>query len=254
MSVLKFSMICVLVSFTLILFGQKNNSQQYTHIVYYGDKSKNSTTYMGKVRKGDPGRLQSELNYSNNYSGNVASEKSGPNTDAENYIRYLSRQEKKKNRSEMRHLSDLYSVDEKKLSKGNKREREKYFEEKELMFVERDKLKSPKKKKKNSKVYSFEEFQKLSKDQNKANSYIARNYKISGKKFRKGKKYKYPAGPVSMFIKYKIRDGRTVRTYIDVVEAHLKPDALYELKYHGKGASRQYFLEYQQVPRSKKER
>jgi hypothetical protein len=57
-----------------------------------------------------------------------------------------------------------------------------------------------------------------------------------------------------MFIKYKIRDGRTVRTYIDVVEAHLKPDALYELKYHGTGAGRQYFLEYQQVPKFKKER
>lgn len=235
--------------FVVILIAQNNSDGGYASIFYNGDKTKNSATYFGKVRKGNEERLKSELNYSKNYSGNEAIVKSAPNTDAENYIRYLSRQEKNKKRNEKRYLSDKYNIDEKKLSKGDNRERKKYFEEKELMFIERNKLKSPNNKKNNSKVLSFEEFQQTSKQLNQANSYIARNYKISGKKIREGKKYKYPGGPVSIFIKYKIRDGRTIRTYIDVVEAHLKPDSLYELKYHGTGSGRKYYLEYRYIPK-----
>jgi hypothetical protein len=236
------------------LFSQNRSERDFAFIVFKGDKSDNSNTYLGKVKKGDPSRLRSELGYSSSYSGNESIEKRGPNTDAESYIRYLSRQEKKKNRKQFRHLSDWYSVDEQKLAEGNKRQSQKYFEEKELMFTEKEKLKAPKNKKKSSKVLSFEEFQQLNKDQSRPNTYLAKNYKIKGNKLRKGKKFKHQSGPVSLLIKYKIKEGNMVRTYIDMVDAHLKPGSLYELKYHGEGAGRQYYLEYQQVPKPKEKR
>lgn len=236
------------------LYSQNRSKNDFAYIVFNGDKSENSSTYLGKVKKGDPSRLRSELGYSSSYSGNEAIEKSGPNTDAESYFRYLSKQEKKKNRKQFRHLSDWYSVDEQKLAEGNQRQREKYYKEKELMFTKKGNLKAPKNEKKTSKVLSYEEFQRLNKDQARPNTYLARNYKIKGKKLQKGKKFKHQSGPVSLLIKYKIKEGNMVRTYIDMVDSHLKPGSLYELKYHGEGAGRQYYLEYQQVPKSKKKR
>lgn len=237
----------------LPLFSQKSlEKSKYASIVYRGDKSSNSSTYLGVVKKGDPARLRSELRNSSAYSGNVAVEKRKLNTDGDSYIRYLSKKSKGKKREKFRHLSDLHGVNEDKLLSGSKHQRKKYFENKELIYTDKKSREDKKQKKKEKEVLSYGEFQQLGNEKPRVNSYLARNYKIRGRKLRKGKKFKYKAGPVSMVVKYKIKEGNVVRTYVDVVDGHLKPGSLYELKYHGAGTARQYYFEYLHQPKKRK--
>ena len=249
----QFILIIILALLVMPLFSQnKTEKSSKATIIYRGDKDSNSSTYLGVVKKGDPARLRSELRNSAAYSGNVAVEKRGPNTDGDSYIRYLSKKSKNKKREKFRHLSDLHDVDEEKLLRGSEHQRKKYFEKKELIYTDKKSREAQKQKKKEKKVLSYGEFQQLGNEKPRVNNYLARNYRIKGKKLRKGKKFKYTAGPVSMVVKYKIKEGNVVRTYVDVVDGHLKPGSLYELKYHGAGTARQYYFEYLHQPQKRK--
>ena len=80
----QFILIIILALLVMPLFSQnKTEKSSKATIIYRGDKNSNSSTYLGVVKKGDPARLRSELRNSAAYSGNVAVEKRGPNTDGD---------------------------------------------------------------------------------------------------------------------------------------------------------------------------
>ncbi len=229
---------------SLTSFSQTGNEKQAT-ITFAGDKSKNSRTYIGEVKKGDPDRLRNELRQSGNYTGNVAKVHGNQDPDMNGYINYLSKNRKASEREKFRHLSDIYDIDEKKLEEGNRRYYQKYLTEKERVFTEEKRVIRLERRNNRSQLMTYREFQEAQKSPPQANNYIARNYKIKGKRFWSWRKFKYPPGPVSIIIKYKVREGNTVRTYVDVVDNHLSPGSFYELKYHGTNTRRNYYLEYQ---------
>jgi hypothetical protein len=74
---------------------------------------------------------------------------------------------------------------------------------------------------------------------------LSKYFKISsGRRLRNGQTITKPAGGTALIITYKIREGETINTYVNIVEAYLNPDSKYNLKYHGAGTKRKYYLEY----------
>jgi hypothetical protein len=74
---------------------------------------------------------------------------------------------------------------------------------------------------------------------------LSRYYKISrGRRLRNGTCIKKPAGNITLIITYKIREGRYMNTYVNMIDGYLSPNSRYNLKYHGTGSKRQYYLEF----------
>ena len=76
------------------------------------------------------------------------------------------------------------------------------------------------------------------------NSYLSKNYRIRGRRIQNGHTFKKRAGYVCFIIKYKIKEGKFVNTYVNIVEDYIKEGSKYDLKYHGNASNRKYYLEY----------
>jgi hypothetical protein len=225
---------------------KSNKNNEYATIIFAGDKSKNSRTYIGKVKKGNPETLHGELQSAANYSGNTVTVSGGTGNDMESYIKYLSKHKKRIDKKKFRALSDIYNIDEDKLKARNERYYQKYLDEKQRVYSDEEKEKRKKKNSttKSGKLLTYSQYVEAKSKAPQAKSYIARNYKIKTRRFWKWRKLKYPPGSTTITIVYKVREENTVRKYVSMASAHLGGGKTYELKYHGTNNRRNYYLEY----------
>ncbi|MCF8360520.1 MAG: hypothetical protein K9H26_17335 [Prolixibacteraceae bacterium] len=210
---------------------QTNNKARITFIAKEGDRGK---TYTGKLIKGDLAGLKFELNQSagiSNIQGNNQSQNA-----SEKYVNRVisSSHGKKSKKRAQRAENDLtghYEI-------NSKEELEKVKEKKEEAVQNRYERKN--------KPGFFERLFTPRKQPKKQQ--LSDRYKISKKRIRNGQTIKRQAGPITLIVTYKIRENGFVNTYIDVVEYYLQPGSDYQLKYHGTGAKRNYYIEYVPQP------
>jgi len=72
---------------------------------------------------------------------------------------------------------------------------------------------------------------------------LAKNFKIKGKRLHKGEKLRYKKGNVSLLIKYKVRSGNKVTTYVTTLNTRVEAGKKYCLKYYGNESKRKYYIE-----------
>ena len=152
----------------LLFIGLQLKGQNYAIIEFYGEKSDNTTTYLGKVRKGNANQLVNYLKY--------ARDGEEDKDDVGSYAPQADPNPKP--HKKLKQLTDRYDVDEDKLKRRKKSEYKKYQKAKAEYYQKP--LKLQKKKVDKTKDFSFN----LERDQTK----LGRQYKVRGKKLRKGKK------------------------------------------------------------------
>ena len=197
---------------------------KHTIVEFYGEKNKNSKTYIAKLKKGDPYKLDTYL------QAGTAETSPEPDFSPKQF-------EPSKNRNDTRFLSDIYDIDEKKFNKKKKKYYQKYLQEKKRVLTEHERTKEKKKKERKS-LKLKQLFQPLKKE-----TRLSKQIKISTKPLRQGKKLKFPGGKVNILIKYKIRNEFGVKTYITTLNSRVQTGETYYLKYYGSDAKRKYFLE-----------
>ena len=207
----------------------------HAKIRFVDDEKGSSKTYLGRLTKGDMESLKFELQHS---FGNTQTGKNDKSkTELEGYVgRVTSKNHKKswknRNKDAKDNLIGNYNVkDEKSLQQV----KQKHYKEKE---------------KRATKFGPSENYKSYSEATNapRPNSYMSKHYKIRGKRLRNGHSFRRKAGPVSLIIKYKIRENDKINTYINVVEDYLQDGSKYNLKYHGSGPNRKYYFEFVSNP------
>lgn len=199
-------------------------------IIFTGEKSNNTRTYLGKLKKGDPYRL-------NDYLRSGTSNQTDAPTDA-NFS--LKEYEPRSDRNETNYLSDDYKINENRLKKGKSKYRQKYLDEKEKAF-------SPKKKHERP-IAREAQVKKKDHKPRKAETRLAKKFKIKGKHLRKGKKLRYPAGNVSLLLTYDVKTDNTVKTYVTNLNVKVESGKKYYLNYYGNESKRKYYLEAATTP------
>ncbi|MFA9392279.1 MAG: hypothetical protein ACERKD_20885 [Prolixibacteraceae bacterium] len=219
----------ILATFLFLFFitglQAQNQSNKKAVIQFTGEKNRNTRTYLGKLKKGDPYRLKDYLQ-----SG------TDKQTDEQKDENFAPKEYKaKKDRNKIHYLPEDSRLNEKKLKKGKSSYTKKYREEKEKAFSEKmdsEHLQAGKDKE-----------IELYKKPRKAKTRLAKNFKIKGKRLRKGKKLRYTAGNVSLLLKYEVRSNNTVKTYVTDLNVKLEAGKKYLLKYYGNETKRKYYLE-----------
>lgn len=220
-----------LILLLFLFFGLQLKGQDYAIIEFFGEKTDHSITYLGKVKKGDANRLANYLQY--------ARDGEEDKEDASNYAPKPDANPKP--RRKMKQLSESYKVDEEKLQRKKKKELEKYQKAKAEYYLEPEK-RNGKKKERDFKPRDLS--QSLKSDKTK----LGKQYKVRGKKLRKGKKLKYKQGGVTMILKYKVISDGKYQTYVTTLNSSVKAGEKYYLKYYGNDGRRKYFLE--KIPNS----
>jgi hypothetical protein len=223
----------LLVNFSYIITGNNNqyHSSGISKIHFVDNNEDQSKTYLGKLIKGDIDNLKLELK--NNFADPPASVSDRNKTELDGYIDRITaeKQMKKWKKNGQKANNDLlgnYEVnDEKSLQKV-----------KEKQLKQKEKRSSDKDISGNYKKYTESKSTRL------PNSYLSKHYRIIGKRIHDGQTFKKRAGYVCLIIKYKIREGNYINTYVSVVEDYLKDGSKYNLKYHGNDSKRKYYLEY----------
>ncbi|HPS11924.1 MAG TPA: hypothetical protein PLB87_01520 [Prolixibacteraceae bacterium] len=200
--------------------GEKGSAK----IRFVDSREKYSRTYLGTLKKGDIQSLKYDLQ--NGYSEPVV-RVGGPKsqTESEKYVEKITSGSAQKNGKE-RHKKankDLVGSYEVESSKSLKKIKEQKLHDRS----ERDLIQS----------INQEESQKASRT-------LSKHYRIKGKRIRNGHSFRKSAGPVCLIIKYTVRDGNYLNSYVNVVEDYLKAGSTYNLKYHGSGSKRKYYLEF----------
>jgi hypothetical protein len=201
-------------------------------ITFISNNGDNGKTYIGKLRKGNYMSLKEALSPASPHASNevnVNDEKNSMNGYADQVAIVGERQNKNKLKEAAR--NDLIGNYEAKDKKALKAVQDKKKKANALKSSGKDDAG-------NYKKY-------IEGDGSQKRSQLSRYYKIAtGRRLRDGNAFKKPAGGVALIILYKIREGNTISTYVNTVEGYLKPGSRYNLKYHGTGAKRQYYLEY----------
>lgn len=215
----------ILFLFFVVCSTAQNTSKPYAIIEFAGEKTNNTRTYLGKLKKGDPYRLKDYLQSGTN-------DQTGSTTDDAVFMKeYAPRAD----RNETHYLTKDYKINEKKLKKRKARYYKKYLAEKEKAFSDEEKVKrsEPRQEKK----------KKKQKGPRKKDTRLAKKFKISGKRLHQGKKLKYRAGNVYLLLKYKVKTNNTVKTYVTDLSVKVEAGKKYYLKYYGNESQRRYYLE-----------
>jgi hypothetical protein len=215
------------------VFGTKAGDKiaGYAKIKFVDNNYVHSKTYIGKLLKGDIQTLKYELLNSDAMSSDMVNENKSPEfkDSPDPYsIKIAGKKWKNKNTDAKNDLIGNFNVtDEESLQKVKEKKR----------------IKDNQRISKNKKSENFFKNQNV-KDMPHPNSYLSKHYRISGCRIFNGQTFKKQAGYVCLIIEYKIREGNYLNTYINIVEDNLKADSNYNLKYHGVGSKRKYYLEY----------
>jgi hypothetical protein len=217
--------------FSISITNAQQQANGFVKIRFIDNKDDHSKTFIGKLTKGKIENLKYELN--NNFAEVPANINDRDKSESEGYIKKVTadRFKKKWKKNKQKASDDLlgnYEVkDEKSLN-----------EVKEKKLKERGKRESVKNKSSNN-LKNIDPEHAV-----RPNNFLSKNFKISGKRIHNGQTFKKHTGYVCLIVKYKIREGNYVNTYVSIVEDYLKEDSKYNLRYHGNGSKRKYFLEY----------
>jgi hypothetical protein len=219
--------------FSNIILGNNNqgHSSGFAKIRFIDYGEDHSKTYLGKLIKGDLGSLKYELqqNFANQPSSTGDQNKKNADKSVE---QATSKSYRNNDKNAKKDLIGNYEVkDEKSLAKI-----------KEKKTKEKEKRASDKGISGNNGKHTEE--QKI----HKPNSQLSKNYRITGRRILNGQTVRKPAGYVCLIVKYKVPEGNYVNTYVNIVEDYLKEGSKYNLKYHGNGSKRKYYLEYVSLP------
>lgn len=207
----------------------------HVKIRFVDDEKGSSKTYIGRLTKGDMESLKFELQHSFGNAPVAATDKS--KTELDGYVGRVTsgshtKSMKKRSKDARNGLLGNYEAKD---EKSYQQIRKNHYEEKE---------------KKASEHNNSENFKSYS-DANSAarpNSYMAKHYRIKGKRLHNGHSFRRKAGPVSLIIKYKIRENDKINNYVTVVEDYLQDGSKYNLRYHGSGSKRKYYFEFVSNP------
>lgn len=215
----------LILSIILLLSVKISQAQGHAIIIFEGERTSNTRTYLCKLKKGDPYRLDNYLQSGTTDQGSANDDKAFAPKEYE----------PRSDRNEMKHLSEIYDVDEKKLKKGKEKQRQKYFEEKEKAYQEKRETKPQKQKSdRSAKAYLPQRARKTK---------LARQFKLSSRRIKEGQKKRVPAGNVNLIIKFETRENNTVKSYLTSLNTKLEPGKKYVLKYYGNENRRKYFIE-----------
>lgn len=216
--------------------GTITTSAQYqakgsAKIRFVDDDKGTSKTYIGRLTKGDMESLKFELQHSFGNAQDAGTDKS--KTELDGYVGRVTsgsqiKSTKKRSKDARKGLFGNYEAKD---EKSYQEIRKKHYEEKEKKASERNNSDSFK---------SYSEANNTS----RPNSYLVKHYRIKGKRLRDGHSFRRKAGPVSLIIKYKIRENDKINTYVTVVEDYLQDGSKYNLRYHGNGSKRKYYFEF----------
>jgi len=227
--------------FVLLLFlsfstlpGQENPRKNpgWVRITFVAHDDDPAQTFIGKLKRGDMETLRWELN---RYNGGVPAEENDP----------YSRE------SGERSVEHIVSSGPKKVNPEKRKEkaRNDLFENYSIRDEEsRKKIREKKQKADEQRFESSKNYQndrELSDGQGRSTSTpLSKYYRVSKHRIRNGQSFRKPAGDVSFIVTFRIREGRYVNTYMNLVRGYLNPGSEYLLKYHGTGSKRSYYLEY----------
>jgi hypothetical protein len=220
-----------------ITYGIAGNNQQpgsgFAKIKFVDNNADHSKTYLGKLVKGDLQSLKYELQ--NSFAEPVVTVGDKSKSESEGYVNRVTSKKirynaKKRVRKAKNDLFGNYTVDDEKSLAKIKEKKEK--EEKEAIANI------------SSKYNGNDHEQNLY----KSKSNLSRHFRVAGRRMYNGQSFRKRAGYVSMIIKYKIREGNQISTYVTIVEDYLKEGSKYNLKYHGNGSKRKYYFEFVSAP------
>jgi hypothetical protein len=213
--------------------GNNNQGQSsgFAKIKFIDNNAGHSKTYLCKLTKGDIESLKFELK--NNFTDPKVTGDDKSKSESDGYVDRVTaqkfRKEWKGNKQKANNdLLGNYEVKDEKSLLKIKEKKEKQKEEKASNTVTSG----------NYKKYLE------SKNTKRPNNYLSKNYRITGRRIHDGRTFKKDAGFVTLIIKYQIREGNYVNTYINIVDDYLKEGSNYNLKYHGNGSNRKYYLEF----------
>jgi hypothetical protein len=104
-----------------------------------------------------------------------------------------------------------------------------------------------------SKRSSSANYKRYKQEATRSHAQLDKYYKVrKTRRLRDGSKFSAAAGPNTFIVVYDVAVDRKILSYIDVVDIYLNPDSKYNLKYHGTGANRQYYIEYETKKKSGK--
>jgi hypothetical protein len=209
--------------------GKKSGLAKITFIAKEGDNAK---TYVGKLKKGDISNLKYELQRFNSGSKNEvdADDSKGSVDGYVNRIAVVGQKNKNKKKLESAARKDLIGNFEVKDQEELTAVKEKKHKADSLRFLSKDE------------TGNYLKYNSSLKRNNK--SQLSKYYHVSGRRIRNGQTITKHAGGVALIVTYKLREGRDINTYVNVVEEYLKPGSKYHLRYHGSGSKRLYYLEF----------
>jgi hypothetical protein len=212
---------------TVPVFANGNNSKHAT-IVFVDDSNDGSKTYISGLSKKELYKLRNELAYSGSYNGEAKKASENDKEYRQDYVNRVTAGKYKKNRKENA-KNDLFGYHKVNGEKSQKKIAQKKNEELGKKYLS-NKEKQDKANQLNAK--------KLSRKRQPS------AYKKGARRIRNGQSIKKPSGNAGFMVRYTILDGDFVNTYATYFEEYLKAGSVYNLKYHGTGANRKYYLEF----------
>lgn len=216
---------------TFHVFANRN-SNKYATIVFVDESNDGSKTYISGLSKNELYKLKNELAYSGSYNGEAKKASENDKEYRQDYVNRVTAGKYKKNRKENAN-NDLFGYHKVTGEKSQKKIAQKKNEELGNKYL------SNKEKQDNSKQLQAK---KLNKKRQPA------AYKKGARRIRNGQRIKKPSGNAGFMVRYTIIEGDFVNTYATYFEEYLKAGSVYNLKYHGTGANRKYYLEFVSNP------
>jgi hypothetical protein len=204
---------------------KQNQPRGYAKIRYIDNETVHSKTYLGKLTKGKIENLKYELNNNLSEFSSKTDEKNRSEPNGSMAFKTNTNLTKKRKNATIDLLGNYEIKDEKSL----KRVREKKMKVNEKTSGRNIQPKNNK---------------NIEETSNRPSKNISKKFRIGGKRICNGQTFRKHAGTICLIVKYKIREGNYVNTYVSIVEDYLKEDSKYNLRYHGSGSKRKYYLEY----------
>ena len=225
--------------------GESNSKIARIKFVDKGDG--HVKTYLGKLGKGDLYSLQDYLTNldmnSVKSSGSLDNEVRS-NTEVSGYVNQITSAPDKKKKKKSR---NSYLLDD--MNESNQIFDKKYYKKHYGSDESKKESKLNKKQKEKRVNPQNESYKKYTEDKRKPvyDGYLAKYYKISGRRLRNGHVLKFPEGNVTFIIKYKVYKDGMVKTFVNIVSGYVKAGSDYELKYYGAGEKRKYYIELSSI-------
>ncbi len=213
------------------IYANGDNSKHAT-IIFVDESNDGSKTFIAGLNKNELYKLKNELAFSGSYNGETKKASENDKEYRQDYVNRVTAGKYKKNRKENAN-NDLFGYHKVKGEKSQKKIAQKKDEELDKKYLsnkeKQDKSKQSQEKKLNRKRQPSA-------------------YKKAARRIRNGQSIKKPSGNAGFMVKYTIIDGDYVNTYATYFEEYLKAGSTYNLKYHGTGANRKYYLEFVSNP------